>query len=202
MFCFPSSKYLLRKAIYTFIQQPWFQVFQPRSSCGQQTFKLTLPSLPATSSAPTWCTDVDLASPYEVVDLLYTSPEVEFYEPKLNYSTFDIFFHIIMRICNRFSQEEIQFLETATSQPVTLFHNDGKNGKYLPISQVSRLIKQWKTDRKNSTAPMSTTELNQLSSMIHQYENNTMSDVYTNKSFTFQQRVYFNDITSNLPFLP
>ena len=67
---------------------------------------------------------------------------------ELKMSKFEIVLGIIMRLCSRWTKQEISVLEQDYNVPVLVGNDEGYKGRYRSISQMQKLLKTWRNNRE------------------------------------------------------
>ena len=72
-----------------------------------------------------------------------------------------------MRLTSRWTKEEIEYLESTSMAPVTLFNEDGRDNQYLPISYIQKMTKLWRKEIvENNNKVMSLEELDHVEALL------------------------------------
>ena len=82
----------------------------------------------------------------------------------IKFSKYELILGVIMRLCGRYTKDEVAYLEKECNGPVLISNSEGYEGRYRSISQVQSLLKSW---RNNKMEGISEQEINKLCDISH-----------------------------------
>ena len=78
------------------------------------------------------------------------------------YSPYEVMFMLLLRLSQRFTPDEVKYLEEQHQVPLLATHQDGAKGKWMSIMSCQKLIKAWKKNRTDKHPIMTDQQINEL----------------------------------------